>query len=38
VLVIVFWTELCSNVATAATFMPASAAMAATTGVRRCSS
>lgn len=33
VLVIVFWTELCSNVATAATFMPVLAAMAATTGV-----
>ena len=33
VLVIVFWTELCSNVATAATFMPVLAAMAATTGI-----
>lgn len=33
VLVIVFWTELCSNVATAATFMPVLAAMASATGV-----
>ncbi len=33
VLTIVFWTELCSNVATAATFMPVLAAMAATTGI-----
>jgi sodium-dependent dicarboxylate transporter 2/3/5 len=33
VLVLVFWTELCSNVATAATFMPVLAAMAATTGI-----
>jgi sodium-dependent dicarboxylate transporter 2/3/5 len=32
VLIIVFWTELSSNVATAATFMPVLAAMAATTG------
>jgi sodium-dependent dicarboxylate transporter 2/3/5 len=32
VLLIVFWTELSSNVATAATFMPVLAAMAAATG------
>lgn len=32
VLIIVFWTELSSNVATAATFMPVLAAMAAATG------
>jgi solute carrier family 13 (sodium-dependent dicarboxylate transporter), member 2/3/5 len=33
VLIIVFWTELSSNVATAATFMPVLAAMAASTGM-----
>ena len=33
VLIIVFWTELSSNVATAATFMPVLAAMAAATGL-----
>jgi sodium-dependent dicarboxylate transporter 2/3/5 len=32
VLIIVFWTELSSNVATAATFMPVLAALAAATG------
>jgi solute carrier family 13 (sodium-dependent dicarboxylate transporter), member 2/3/5 len=33
VLIIVFWTELSSNVATAATFMPVLAAMAAASGI-----
>jgi sodium-dependent dicarboxylate transporter 2/3/5 len=33
VLLVILWTELSSNVATAATFMPVLAAMAATSGI-----